>query len=235
MRLQVQHGRVQLSVRCANAETEPGAESASAPKLLLLHELLGSSDDWGALEPLWPGEVFALDFCGHGASDWLPGRGYTPELFVADADCVLATLADEGTVRVAGAGMGAYVGLLLAGARPDRIHAALLLPGRGFAGGGPLPRHDDVAAREAWLAGIDTPERKPGEPGPDPLVARCDGDIRPVDYAEAFAEAIAGANRRLLVGSTAERPAWLTAAMASGGVADAPDDPASALRALAEL
>ncbi len=51
--------------------------------LLLLHELGGSASQWSPeLIESWPGPVHALDFSGHGASDFLEGGGYYSEHFL---------------------------------------------------------------------------------------------------------------------------------------------------------
>lgn len=221
----VRHGRVDLSVRITGAD-------AGGPRVLLLHALYGSSADWSETAAAWPGPVLALDFSGHGDSDWLVGRGYSPEGFAAEADAVLAWLADDQPLHLAGAGVGAYVALLLAGARPDRVPGALLLPGAGLAGGGALPRDVDPRTDAAWLEAVGgTPERAPGQPGPDPVVARCSWDVRPSDYAEAFARA-AGP---LLVADVADPPPWLRAARRCANATGALADPAEGLRALARL
>lgn len=223
MRQLVRHGRVELAVR------HSGPREAERPHVLLLHALHGSGEDWVTVQSAWPGSFSALDFCGHGDSDWLPGRGYSPEQFVADADAVLAVLEGEGPVHVAGAGLGAYVALLLAGGRPAAVRAALLLPGRGLAGGGALPHELAPENRRVWLASIGAPERKPGEPGPDPLVERCERDVRPVDYAQEFAAA-AGP---LWIAPMDPTPPWVAAAREHGQAVEAPSDAGEALAALA--
>src|SRR5262249_27079055 len=149
-----------------------------------LHTCSGSSEDWGEAPAAWPGSVYALDFTGHGRSDWLVGGGYYPELLAADADVALT---HTGPVGIAGAGLGAYIALLLAGGRRDQVPAALLLPGAGLDGGGALPDFDrEFPDIEAW---------GPGDGGFDPLVRLMDLMVRPVDYAEQFACAA----RRLLM------------------------------------
>ena len=171
------------------------------PALLLLHALYGSSADWGEAPATWPGAVFALDFAGHGHSEWVAGGAYYPELLVGDADAALAHI---GRAAVAGAGLGAYVALLLAGARPDVVPAALLLPGSGVAGGGALPDFE----REFPQLTVGT--ARPGRC--DPLVCTLERDVRPVDYAESFARA---ARRILLVEDGEPRPPWWEAARRS--------------------
>ena len=193
--MRIQHARVSLGLH----ELAPGPR----PALLLLHALYGSSADWDAL-PDWPGRIYALDFCGHGDSEWLAAGGYTPELLAADADCALAHI---GGATIGGAGLGAYVALLLAGARRDLVPAALLLPGNGLAGAGAVPDFD--APRTAFY-GWDSAE--PGGRAYDPAATVLEEDIRPVDYVEPFARA---ARKLLLVEDARELPPWWLSVRAS--------------------
>lgn len=186
--MRLQHARVSLALH--ELAQGPG------PALLLLHALYGSSADWDAL-PEWLGCIYALDFCGHGDSEWLAAGGYTPELLAADADCALARI---GSAAIAGAGLGAYVALLLAGARRDLVPATLLLPGAGLAGAGAEPEFD--APRSA-LTGFSSLGRERG--AYDPTVIVLDQDIRPAEYVEPFARA---ARKLLLVDDGKQQPPW---------------------------
>jgi pimeloyl-ACP methyl ester carboxylesterase len=187
--MRIQHGRVSLELH--------DLAQRRGPTLLLLHALFGSSADWRDLPSAWPGPVYALDFCGHGCSDWLTAGGYTPELLAADADCALARIGDAALLC---AGLGAYVAVLLAGARRDRIPAALLLPGPGLAGGGASP---PFAKPDTTLGPFEAGER--GSGAYDPMVSVLDRDVRPVDYVEPFARA---AGRLFLLEDSAEQPPW---------------------------
>lgn len=210
--MRLTHGRVEL-------ELHP-LRDGPGPKLLLLHALFGSSADWNELPPLWPGPVFALDFSGHGRSDAVTGGGYSPELLMADADTALAHL---GSAALAGAGIGAYVALLLAGARAAAVPAALLLPGAGLAGEGPQP---DFHGRRLPL---DVPAGDEPEAGKhDPLVRALNRDARPPEYAALFARAA----RRLLLVEIDAPPPWWNAAQR---VPNAERVPADLPRALARL
>lgn len=187
--MKLKHGSRSIALH----ELHPGRGSA----LLLLHALYGSSEDWqqaGDAEALasWVGPVFALDFRGHGASDWIRGGWYNAEGCVADADLALAHI---GTTAIAGTGLGAYVALLLAGTRAGEIPAALLLDGVGLAGGGAAP--DFTNPREPWSG-----SRKL-EPGIDPMLCCLEREVRPVDYAQAFVDR---ARRVLLAENTSTRP-----------------------------
>ncbi len=195
--MRLQHARVSLELH--ELSTRQG------PALLLLHALYGSASDWTEIAAAWTGPVYALDFCGHGRSDWLLAGGYTPELFAGDADCALARI---GTATVVGAGVGAYTAMLLAGARPHLVPAALLLPGAGLAGGGGLP---DFVNPRARFTEFPTQNRQ-SRSGIDPLVAALEHDVRPPDYVEPFARA---ARRLLLVEEVATPPPWWQTAHAS--------------------
>ena len=186
--MRIRHARLELELRQRKA--------GSGTSLLLLHELYGSSRDWGEEVDAWPGAVYGLDFCGHGASERLLGGAYSPELLLGDADAALAAI---GSAALAGKGLGAYVALLLAGARSEDVPAALLAPGRGLAGGGEAPEVE--SAGFARYLGLESAERD----GADPRVRVLDGDPRPRGYAGRFARA---ARRILLVEDGGERPPW---------------------------
>jgi pimeloyl-ACP methyl ester carboxylesterase len=159
--------------------------------LLLLHGLGGSARDFGPAFDVWRGPVYALDFSGHGASERLRGDAYYPELLAADAD---AALAEIGSAALAGVGLGAYVALLLAGARSERVPGALLLPGAGLDGGGAAP---DPGAPEGLAHALAE--------GDAALREALGSDLRPPGYA---AELAGAARRLLLLEDGAPRPPW---------------------------
>ena len=166
------HGKVRLALHRLTAEA--GAGRADTP-LLILHGLGEQSPPavpaWAAA---WPGPVHALDFTGHGGSTVPRGGGYTAEALMGDADAALAHL---GPCTVLGRGLGAYVALLIAGARPQLVRGVVLADGPGLAGGGPAPGSPHVV------------QLAPDLPGPpDPLaLAELSRDLRPPDYAVSFA------------------------------------------------
>jgi len=176
--------------------------------LLLLHGLGERSPatvpGWAAA---WPGPVHALDFTGHGRSSVPVGGGYTAEVLMGDADAALAHL---GPATVLGRGLGAYVALLIAGARPDLVRGAVLADGPGLAGGGSSPG-------SPYVIRLDPASPSP----PDPFVlAELSRDVRPPDYAVAFV--FQAVNRSDLpdpiVVSATTRPDWLRAVVESPGV-----------------
>lgn len=193
--------------------------------LLLLH---GLGEATPAAVPAsvdaWPGPIWGLDFTGHGRSS-VPGcGGYTAELLLADVDHALAHL---GPATVVGRGLGAYVALLVAGARSELVTGAILTDGPGIDGGGPTP-HSPMTA--------DPASPDPTTEAPDPYaLIELSNDIRPADYAMVYAHQAlehSGLATPLFVVARV-RPPWLAA------VADVPGvtvtDLASALTRAAAL
>jgi pimeloyl-ACP methyl ester carboxylesterase len=155
----------------------------------------------------WNGPVLGLDFTGHGLSTIPVGGGYTCEALMADADAVVA---DVGPLTVLGRGLGAYVALLLAGARPTEVRGAVLLDGPGLSGGGPGPVVNPVA---------EVPTAPHRAPDPFALV-ELSRDLRPPDYAAQFARqacALAEVDLPVTV-VTGLRPPWLRAVTEEHGV-----------------
>lgn len=188
-------GRIELALH----ELSPGSGSDGRP-LLLLHGLgecsPASAPSWTAA---WPGPIFGLDFTGHGASSVPAGGGYTCEALMGDVDTALAHL---GPCTIVGRGLGAYVALLIAGARPDLVRGAVLTDGPGLAGGGPVPPSPYLA-----------PDPGPRS-APDPLaLAELSRDVRPPDYAFMFltqALTFSGLDAPVIVAAVIQPP-WLMA------------------------
>lgn len=175
--------------------------------LLLLHGLGERTPE--AVPPMavaWPGPVAGLDFTGHGCSTVPAGGGYTAEVLMADVDTALGHL---GPATLLGRGLGAYIALLVAGARPDLVVGAVLADGPGLAGGGPVPHSPSVVTGS------------PGSGPPDPLaLAELSRDVRPPDYALTFARQALQFSRLDAPLSVAAvvRPPWLAEVAAAPGV-----------------
>jgi pimeloyl-ACP methyl ester carboxylesterase len=207
----IEHGDLTLALHELRGDDRRAAPEQ--PRLLLVHALEGSGRDWTTAEAraweAWQGPVLAVDLSGHGASDWRLGGAYTPELLAADVDAVLTAV---GSCAVAGSGVGAWVALLVAGGRPDLVPAALLLPGAGLEGAGPLPseaRGPLFLGEAELLRAMRAPE--PRYVTTDPMVRACASDVRPVDHATAFA---ARASKLLLLEDGSPRPPWWEAVRA---------------------
>jgi pimeloyl-ACP methyl ester carboxylesterase len=201
--------------------------AGAGPTLLALHALGGSAHDFATLAASWPGRVLALDLPGHGSSAWTRGGSYSPELCAAAADDALV---ESGDAYLVGAGLGAYVALLLTGARAARVPATLLLPGRGLDGGGPAPRADQaVEVRSADALRMLEARGAAERASFDPMLRACETDPRPPDYARPYADA---ARRLLLAEDGGARPPWWEAARGAARAEPAPSDPAAALQRL---
>lgn len=191
----IRHNRVRLALH----KLKDGAGHA----LLLLHGLGERSpaqlpQDYAG----WPGPVHALDFTGHGASEVPRGGGYSCEFLMADADAALAHL---GCATLVGRGLGAYVGMLLAGGRPHQVRGVILLDGPGLAGGG-------TNAKNPYIPVVDTAQPAP----PDPFaIADLATDARPPTYASHYAMLAVQRSEleRPIAVCTCERPDWLTLTM----------------------
>jgi pimeloyl-ACP methyl ester carboxylesterase len=204
----LRHGRIDLALHHLR-----GATAAGGRPLLILH---GLGEQSPASVPRWadqwPGPVAALDFTGHGASTIPRGGGYTAEILLGDADAALAALTGDdpgATITVVGRGLGAYVALQLAGARPDRVRGAILVDGPGLAGGPTGP------TAQAFFS------LPPSTSTPDPYalvdLAR---DLRPPDYAALFVRlATEGSPLDEPIAVTSVfRPDWLEAVAREHGV-----------------
>ncbi len=196
------HNRVQLALHTLR-------EGSGRP-LLLLHGL-GERSPERVPDAVadWPGPVTALDFTGHGASTMPIGGGYTAEILMADADAAIRRLGDA---TVVGRGLGAYIALLIAGARAERVRGAVLADGPGISGGPTVPTSQPVFSLD------------PVDSTPDPYaLAELGRDLRPPDYATAFGRlALQGSDLEQPITVVARfRPSWLQAVAGEPGVAEA--------------
>jgi pimeloyl-ACP methyl ester carboxylesterase len=200
--VRLRHGRVELALHELRA--------GDGRPLLCLHGL-GERTPPAAPPELaaWPGPILGLDFTGHGASSVPRSGGYTAEGLMGDADTALRHL---GRATLVGRGLGAYVALLLAGARPADVRGTILRDGLGLAGGGPSPGTPQIAFPNPGARGA-----------PDPFaLAELSHDVRPPDYATAFlrqANELSGLERPVSV-CCAERPEWLAAVAGEPGALD---------------
>ena len=103
-------------------------ERGAGPLTLLLHGWLDHAHSFDLLAPLLPGRTVAIDFRGHGDSQWVGAGGFYHFIdYVADVDGALELLSPHAPARLVGHSMGAAVGLLYASARPARVaHLTLI-------------------------------------------------------------------------------------------------------------
>lgn len=200
--LMLQHNRITLALH--------ELRSGHGTPLLLLHGLGERTPTqlpiWAAE---WNGPVHGLDFTGHGASTLPLGGGYSCEVLMADVDAALAHL---GPSTVAGRGLGGYIALLIAGARPALVRGALIADGPGIFGGGPAPTSLNLTVPDDVGRGT-----------PDPFALfELSKDIRPPDYAANFVRLAvqhSGLGQPIAV-SAKVRPAWLDAVVNEAGVVE---------------
>ena len=199
--MMLQHNRIALALHRLG-DGLPTEEPTG--RLLLLHGL-GETTTSTTLPALaaahWSGPIFGLDFSGHGASGRSVGGGYSSEDLMADVDVALAHL---GPCTIVGRGLGAYVGLLIAGARPTLVRGALLTDGPGLAGGPTRPTSLSIP--------VAAPPTAPEHPDPWVLL-ELSSDLRPADYAVAIlrqAIMLSGFDTPIAVAARS-LPPWLNA------------------------
>lgn len=200
--VELRHNRARLALH--------ELRSGDGRALLLLH---GLGERTPSVAPgyvdEWPGPVHGLDFTGHGASTRPVGGGYTAEILMGDVDAALGYL---GPVTILGRGLGAYVALLAAGARPELVRGVVLADGPGLVGGGIRPG-------SAYVLTID--DAGPDEPDPYALY-ELSRDVRPPDYAQEYVRQAmqwSGLERPIAV-TTVTRPEWIDAVVAEPGVVE---------------
>ena len=221
----VVHGKIELALHHLRPASDTftngigtnrtGTNGTGTRPLLLLHGLGESSPtDVPWYVATWPGPIAALDFTGHGDSSVSRGGGYTAEILLADADAALGALTDgdpERAITVLGRGLGAYIALLLAGARPTQVHGAILADGPGLAGGPTGPTSQSFFSLPTDGS------------SPDPYaLVELGRDLRPPDYAASFVRlALAGSELdEPIAVTTVVRPDWLDAVAREHGVMD---------------
>ena len=99
-----------------------GIDRGQGRPTLLLHGWLDHAHSFDLLAPLLPGRTVALDFRGHGDSQWVGAGGFYHFVeYIADLDEVAHQLSPGEPLRIVGHSMGAAAALLYAGARPGRV------------------------------------------------------------------------------------------------------------------
>ncbi|HWT85109.1 MAG TPA: alpha/beta hydrolase [Myxococcales bacterium] len=97
-------------------------ERGEGEMAVLLHGWLDHAGSFDLLAPLLPGRTVALDFRGHGDSQWVgPGGFYHFVEYIADLDGSLELLSPQEPVRIVGHSMGAAAALIYAATRPARV------------------------------------------------------------------------------------------------------------------
>ena len=200
--VRLQHNKVELALH--------QLKQGSGTPLLVLHGLgertIAPPTPW----PDWAGPIWGLDFTGHGESTVPKGGGYTCELLMSDVDIALA---HTGPATIFGRGLGAYVALMVAGARPENALGVVLADGPGLAGGGAAP------ASAQWI----DPANLDGSAPDKFALMELSRDLRPPDYATSFVHLLMANSelREPLLVAAQNRPAWLAAVANEPGVVTA--------------
>lgn len=195
----LQHNRVRLALHQLKA--------GEGTPLLILHGLGEPTRLPTGPWDQWSGAIWGLDFTGHGQSQVPRGGGYTAEILMGDVDVALAHL---GPVTLFGRGLGAYIALLVAGARPELVNGVVLTDGSGLTGGGEGPQSS------TWYLPADADGRTP-----DPYALyELSNDVRPSDYAIGFLHLLLSGSKLdvPLVVAAKNRPPWLAAVAKDPGV-----------------
>lgn len=211
--VELRHNRVSLALHTVPSGAAPEPDGGSSRPLLLLHGLGESTPRVLPGHIRWSGTVFGLDFTGHGASTVPAGGGYTSEILVGDVDAALCHI-DE-PVTVLGRGLGAYVALLVAAARPEVVRGTVMLDGPGIAGGGVHP---------GTRALVNPVLSHPGSSPDQYAMMELARDVRPPDYARTFAGfAVDRSELEVPLWVAAKvRPAWVEAILEVPGVGTGP-------------
>jgi len=106
---------------------------AHGPVVLLLHGFLEHAHVWDWVAPPLANagyHVFALDWRGHGDSEWIGAGGYYHFIdYVADLAALVPQLA--GRVTPVAHSMGGGAAVLYAGTEPERVSALVSIEGLG--------------------------------------------------------------------------------------------------------
>ena len=128
--------------------------------VLLLHGFLEHAHGWDLVAPHLAAagfHVFALDWRGHGDSDWVGAGGYYHFIdYVADLSFLVPQLAER--VAVVGHSMGGGAAVLYAGAEPHRVWALAAIEGLGVPDSDPATVPQRVVD---WLGDLRRVDARP--------------------------------------------------------------------------
>jgi pimeloyl-ACP methyl ester carboxylesterase len=133
---------------------------AGAPTVVMVHGFLDLAWAWAQLAEQLASSyrVVAIDWRGHGDSDWVGAGGYYHFMdYVADLDDVVAQVSPADPVNVVAHSMGGTVALYWAGVRPAKCRRVASLEGLG-----PPEMPSVLPARTAgWIDGWKKARAKP--------------------------------------------------------------------------
>jgi len=131
------------------------------PIVLLLHGFLEHAHAWDWVAPRLAGagyRVFALDWRGHGDSEWVGAGGYYHFAdYTADLAFVIRGLGDR--AALVGHSMGGNAALIYAGTEPDRVTALVTIEGIGPPGQDPGKAPDSFST---WIRDLELIDHRQG-------------------------------------------------------------------------
>lgn len=134
----------------------------NGPTVLLLHGLLEHAHAWDFVAPRLVGggyRVLALDWRGHGDSEWIGVGGYYHfSDYSADLAFLLRTL--DTPVALIGHSMGAVAAVGYAGTEPDRVRALVAVDALGPPDSPPTVAPDRFAA---WIGDLERVAARGGQ------------------------------------------------------------------------
>lgn len=134
------------------------------PPLLLLHGWMDIARSWDRVAPALAEHfhVLALDFRGHGLSDWPgPGGYYHFPNYVYDVDSIVREVFGNRPIYLVGHSMGGMVGSLFSGTFPDKVIRFVNMEGFGPEASGPEHAPKRFAM---WISSLN--RRLPKQPRP---------------------------------------------------------------------
>lgn len=156
------------------------------PVVLLLHGFLEHAHVWDLVGPRLAAaglHVYALDWRGHGDSQWVGAGGYYHFAdYVADLDGIVAALG--GRAALVAHSMGGTAAVLYGGTAPERVTALVSIEGLGPLGSEP------AAAAERYAQWLDDLARTATRPRPSFTLAAAIARLRE-RYPRMSDEAIA--------------------------------------------
>jgi pimeloyl-ACP methyl ester carboxylesterase len=141
-----------------------------APLLFMLHGWMDSSPTFqfvvDALQHSW--HIVAPDWRGYGASEW-QSRPYWFHDYYADLECLIERYSPGQPARIIGHSMGASIGSIYAGVRPERVAQLVMLD---FLGLKPEQDIDAPASIGSWLNALQDQPKMRSYPDHESLARR---------------------------------------------------------------
>lgn len=153
--------------------------AGTGPLIVALHGVTGGTFLWEGVAKALAGHahLVAMDFRGHGQSDWNPERAYSTDTYAEDLESVLASLAPATPPILMGSSWGALAAIRVAARRPSATSGLIIVdvePSFAASSTDVFPRPYKFPTLEAVLAW----ERKANPAAPeDSLIGFAKGSV----------------------------------------------------------